>query len=130
MRATTNRAAMHLCAAALAMLSSGLVAGCPGGRMVRTDAGGSTDARGSAVDAPIAATDVGPPPAIDAGRDARGGLVCVASCTRDSECATSCPANPRGANCCDTLARTCYAAMVATCPATAPPEDGGMMTSM
>lgn len=85
------------------------------------------------IDAPPIGTDAGrdapTTTLIDAGRDARSGTMCVASCTTDSQCATSCPANPRGANCCDTLAGVCYAAMVAVCPVTTT-EDAGPMTSM
>lgn len=132
-----------LTASAVAVLLCGLVMGCSSGRPVRPDTGGvsGTDT-GPRVDSgivvmidapPVTPIDAGrdaPPIApIDAGRDARSGSMCVASCTTDSQCATSCPANPRGANCCDTLAGVCYAAMVAVCPVTTT-EDGGPMTSM
>lgn len=59
----------------------------------------------------------------DAGTDA--GPMCVPACTADIECQNSCPANPAGANCCDQMMGTCYAAVTPTCPSSS--TDGGMM---
>lgn len=114
--------------------------GCSSGRATRPDSGVVIPVMdtGPRADTPVViGVDAPPPPPVDAPpippdvpRDTGGpARMCVASCTTDSQCATSCPANPRGANCCDTLAGTCYAAMVAVCPVTTP-EDGGMMSSM
>lgn len=64
----------------------------------------------------------------DAMWDASSSLACVPTCTTHAECAASCPPNPRGASCCDTLGGICYAAMTAVCSESVP-VDTGMMTS-
>lgn len=110
--------------------------GCSSGRTPRPDTGVITPIdTGVRADTPIPVFTDAPIVPVDTGRDAPIPVtpdapttrMCVPSCTMDSQCASSCPANPRGANCCDTLAGVCYAAMVAVCPVTTP-EDGG--TSM
>jgi hypothetical protein len=53
------------------------------------------------------------------------GGVCVAKCTADSECQSSCPVAQTGINCCDAPSGLCYNASTAVCPA--PKPDGGMM---
>ena len=125
-----------LTASVLAVLACGSVLGCSSGRTTPpdtgarvTDTGGLRDTPFSPIDAPIPMTPdspfIGtdsPPPRTDTGRP---GTMCVATCTSDSQCQTSCPANPLGANCCDTIAGVCYAAMVAVCPASMPGDDAG-----
>lgn len=112
----------------LAILLIG-AAGCDE-RRARVDAG--TDAYAERVDAffPTAPDAFVPP--TDAGRDggrdaASGGTMCVARCTSDSQCQTSCPAAAGGGtNCCDRGTGTCYPYRFAMCPA-APPDAGMTM---
>ena len=56
--------------------------------------------------------------------------MCVAACTTHAQCGSSCPPNPRGASCCDTLGGVCYAAMTATCPMLVDEDTGMTATSM
>lgn len=76
-------------------------------------------------DTPVAPPDV---PAVPrdvpgGGRDA--GRACFTfTCTADADCMAMCPANPMGANCCDTAVGRCYASTMPACPAMRP--DGGM----
>lgn len=49
---------------------------------------------------------------------------CVPTCTKDYDCANSCPAVTGGVQCCDTNARACFGSKTATCPKPdAPPVD-------
>lgn len=47
---------------------------------------------------------------------------CVAKCTTDSECQSSCPTPSSGLSCCDVATGTCYTNGSGTCPV---PDDGG-----
>jgi hypothetical protein len=44
------------------------------------------------------------------------GAMCVAMCTFDAECQSSCPPPPFGVNCCDTLTGVCYISSMMMCP--------------
>jgi hypothetical protein len=110
---------------AVAILLMGII-GCDE-RRARVDAG--TDAFVPRVDAYIApphdafvSRDAGR----DVGRDAfSGGSMCVARCTTDAQCASSCPpAAGGGTNCCDRGTGSCFPYRFAMCPAAAP--DAGM----
>lgn len=64
---------------------------------------------------PSTAPDAAPPPSTT--------KVCVATCTADSECASSCPALAGGVQCCDLQTKTCWGSKTATCPAPVDPPD-------
>ena len=104
-------------------------AGCDE-RRARVDAG--TDAAAVRVDASIPPTpDAFVPPrdaGRDGGRDASSGGMCVASCSNDSQCQTSCPAAAGGgSNCCDRGTGRCYPYRFAMCPATSSTDAGMTM---
>jgi cysteine-rich repeat protein len=61
----------------------------------------------------------------DAGTDGGSPPLCSSiTCTSDADCASRCPANPMGANCCDRAVGRCYASTMASCPVFS--SDGGM----
>lgn len=47
---------------------------------------------------------------------------CAPSCTRDTDCANSCPAISGGVQCCDLKTRSCFGSKTAACPK---PDTGG-----
>lgn len=62
---------------------------------------------------------------------AAGGGQCVPSCSADSDCQGSCPAQPAGAsNCCDTQTNICYVSNTSQCPAPNPTTGSGAGGSM
>jgi hypothetical protein len=75
-------------------------------------------------DTPVALPDVPARTDTPAARDAGGRLCASITCTTNENCASMCPPNPMGANCCDTAVGRCYASTMPMCPA--PPGDGGM----
>ena len=48
---------------------------------------------------------------------------CVAHCTTDNDCQSSCPGVDGGVSCCDTASSVCFNSATAACPA--PAVDGG-----
>ncbi len=48
---------------------------------------------------------------------------CVTSCTKDADCANSCPSIPNGVQCCDTNTKACFGSKTLSCPK---PADAGI----
>lgn len=127
-----------LTASVIAVLVCGSVMGCSSGRTMPPDVGPRPIDTGVTIriDAPFTPIDTGgvttpdsPSSIPDSPRrdTGGGGRVCIMGCTSDAQCASSCPANPLGANCCDMASGVCYGAMTAVCPVAMPDDGGGTM---
>jgi hypothetical protein len=103
------------------------IAGCGSGRRTNPTDGGTPrmDTGILFVDSGPMGRDTGPVPH-DAGTDAftpprdsghdTGGRMCATSCSTDSQCASTCPAMPSRASCCDMETNTCFTATTSVCP--------------
>lgn len=122
--------------ASLIVVTLAFAPGCGSGRRATPQDGGigGFDSGRPLVDSGPLVIDSGPRDTgvdaflapVDAGRDA-GGRVCATSCTRDSDCASTCPLVPSRAACCDLGTNTCYTATTSICAASG--EDGGTTMS-
>jgi hypothetical protein len=65
--------------------------------------------------------------AADAGKKDVAAPGCIAHCTRNEECANSCPTSSGSSHCCDIGSGKCYAFASAACPAdVVVTADGGV----
>jgi len=114
-------------ASSVSILILGLVSACAStgdATTVETDGGvgGGGDAN---VAADTGTHDSGTANHDSATADTGGGMVCMANCTSDSECQSSCPPAPNnGVNCCDIGSGVCFASSQSTCPMSG--ADSGM----